>query len=785
MDNLSMLKKSIFFLLATALFIPLIPLPNPFFNLGVLFFFPYIFPKMLAFKILVEVIAALYIILVLMDKRFLPKINWLHIAVFSFLAVLLISSLLGVDIGRSFWGNAERSDGLISLAHFVVYFLILSSLLRKEKEWLKFLDIFSISVFLMALYGFLQVFAPGPFFSTGGARVSSTIGNASFFAAYLIFGVFVALFLYFRKKQLDDLKPFWKYCYIVNLLLILFVIFKTETRGAIIGMGFGVLAMAFLLIFLNKNKLVKIFSGALVVLVILSGASLWFLKDTSFIQNNPTLNRLANISYNDITTQSRILTWKASWQGWKERPLLGWGYENFNVVFDKNFPVPIYQDSGSQIWFDRAHNIIFDIGVTSGFLGLAVYLSIFGVAFLVLFKKRHAINLLPQESPSKQDSALQKNYLLVSILGALLISYFIQNLFVFDTPATYLAFFTVLAFLASGVFWDEKDEESVETSYKVKDVPALPAIAIFILLLGSVWFLNILPARANMDLAKALVNSKGPNAQYVPDLFKKAVQDDTYLRFETRQQLAEFLYTASIPNFKPEDYWSVHQFAISEMEKSVKETPLDVKNYLHLIILYNNAAKYAPDAQTVNSLMQKSLSIGAKAIQISPMRPQIYFQLGQTYMNLNEKDKAIEMLEKAVSISPNVAEAHWNLGAGYLLVGQKDKAEIEFAKVKSLGIDTDSDVNSLNRLAQLYLRIRDYKSALDSYQKLSLQVPDNAFVHSRLASLYVLTDNLIKAREEIKKAMELDPENWQKEGEQFLNALDRGIDLKSIILGGQ
>ena len=539
------------------------------------------------------------------------------------------------------------------------------------------------------------------------------------------------------------------------------------------------------LVFLSRNKIVKTSALTLVVLVILSGLGLWFFKDVSIVRNNPTLSRLANISYSDITTQSRILTWKASWQGWKERPLLGWGYENFNVVFDKNFPAPIYQDSGSQIWFDRAHNIVFDIGVTSGFAGLAAYLSIFSVAFWVLFKKKHAINFYLQESPDKKDNQPKKEYLLVSFLGALLMSYFIQNLFVFDTPATYIAFFTILAFVASNTFWSEKGGEEPEASYKIKEISSPLAVGIFILLIGAIWFLNVLPARANMDLAKALVNTKGPNIQYVPDLFKKAIQDGTYLRFEIRQQFAEFLYTANIPNFKKEDYWSIHKLAILEMEKSLKEASLDVKNYLHLIILYNNAVKYAPDTNIVNDLMQKSLDVGAKSIQMSPTRPQIYFQLGQTYMNLNQKDKAIEMLEKAVLISPKVAEAHWNLGAGYLLVGQKDKALAEFAKVKSLGINTDTDVNSLNRLAQLYLRVKDYQSALSAYQKLSLQVPNNAFVHSRLASLYVLTDNPTKAREEIKKAMELDPENWRGEGEKFLNALDQGIDLKSIISGGQ
>lgn len=266
----------------------------------------------------------------------------------------------------------------------------------------------------MALYGVFQVFAPGEFFSTGGARVSSTIGNASFFAAYLIFGLFTALFLYFRKKQSGDLNSVWKYWYVVNLILILFVIFKTETRGAIVALGCGVFAMSLLLVFLSKNKIIKISALTLVVLVVLSGLGLWFFKDAPVIRNNSTLSRLANISYSDITTQSRILTWKASWQGWKERPLLGWGYENFNVVFDKNFPAPIYQDSGSQIWFDRAHNIIFDIGVTGGFLGLLSYLSIFGVAFWVLFKRRHLVNFYSQESLDTKDNQPKKEYLYVS-----------------------------------------------------------------------------------------------------------------------------------------------------------------------------------------------------------------------------------------------------------------------------------------------------------------------------------------------------------------------------------
>jgi hypothetical protein len=71
------------------------------------------------------------------------------------------------------------------------------------------------------------------------------------------------------------------------------------------------------------------------------------------------LRKLAAISTNDITTQSRLLTWQASWQEFWSGDL-GLRPENYYYVFNKRFPTAIFRDAGSQIWFDRAHNIIFD-----------------------------------------------------------------------------------------------------------------------------------------------------------------------------------------------------------------------------------------------------------------------------------------------------------------------------------------------------------------------------------------------------------------------------------------
>ena len=61
-------------------------------------------------------------------------------------------------------------------------------------------------------------------------------------------------------------------------------------------------------------------------------------------------------------------------KGFQERPILGWGQENFNYVFNKNYDPGMW---GQEQWFDRTHNVILDWLVAGGILGLLAYLSIF------------------------------------------------------------------------------------------------------------------------------------------------------------------------------------------------------------------------------------------------------------------------------------------------------------------------------------------------------------------------------------------------------------------------
>ena len=84
-----------------------------------------------------------------------------------------------------------------------------------------------------------------------------------------------------------------------------------------------------------------------------------------------------------------------------------------------------------EFWFDRAHNLVIDIGMTSGLVGLAAYLVFFGLILGFLLR---------------QWMRAKERIDILLILG-LLVAYFLQGLFTFDTINTDPILYLVLAYV--------------------------------------------------------------------------------------------------------------------------------------------------------------------------------------------------------------------------------------------------------------------------------------------------------------------------------------------------
>ena len=162
--------------------------------------------------------------------------------------------------------------------------------------------------------------------------------------------------------------------YSFAILVQFFILYHTATRGAILGLiGGMIVAFVLFIIFDEKGGILrKISLYKLAVLLILI-FGFFAVKNTDMIKSSPVLSRIASISINEATS-ARFPVWNMALKGFKEKPILGWGQENFNYVFNKNYEPKMYNQ---EQWFDRAHNIFLDWLVAGGFLGLLSYLSIF------------------------------------------------------------------------------------------------------------------------------------------------------------------------------------------------------------------------------------------------------------------------------------------------------------------------------------------------------------------------------------------------------------------------
>jgi len=370
----------------------------------------------------------------------------LVIAVSVFVAIFELATIFSYNFQAAFWSNYERGEGGFQMLHYYLFFLLLVLIFKDEKDWKNLFRFSLVSAGIMILYGLAGNYSVagfiGPYAGSSAptgwwnalisGRFEGTLGNPAYVDPYLIFSMFFAAYLWITSKvegTLTALKS-WGYGVLIAILFLFFVL--GQTRGAFIGLVVGVFALVLYLIFSQKGKTRKWGAVALGILVIL-GVGLYAVRNNPAVQNLPE-GRLLQLSLSDGTAQTRFWVWGEAWQGFLERPVLGWGPENFTPVYDKFFNPAFYAPGqNNETWFDRAHSVFFDYLSETGVLGLLSYLGIFAVLYWEFFKNAH----------KSTTSQLQKGLFI-----AIPIAYLIQGIAIFDVFPMYISLFTFLAFAA-------------------------------------------------------------------------------------------------------------------------------------------------------------------------------------------------------------------------------------------------------------------------------------------------------------------------------------------------
>lgn len=697
-------------------------------------FFPFITGKNFLFRVIVEFIFVLWIILAVNDKKYRPKKSLILTFLFVFTALMALSAVFGENPYRSFWSNYERMEGLVTYLHILAYFLVLITILNTEKLWKLFFHISLMASFLVACYGILQLAGVKPIHQSD-VRLDSTIGNASYLATYMLFHIFLALMFFLKEKS------WWKWFYLPFIVLNAIILYHTATRGVIFGLVGGLVLFLLLTAVFSKEKRRKIFTLSLLGFIFLSVAVFWTQRDSSFVKQSPVLSRFSNISFQD---QSRFVVWNMSWQGVKEKPILGWGPENYNLVFNKYYAPVLYSQ---EPWFDRAHNVFFDKLVTTGILGLLSYLGLFVSAIYYLFKKNYRNNFSVFET---------------TVITSLFAAYFFNNIFVFDNLLSLFLFFSVLGYIHfhnTSLIIEEKKKENTVSVYSRESNFLISSSLAVIVFIYFFYFINIPAFLANRTIIDALEAAANGQIQDALGKFEKALSYNSFGNSEIREHLTSFalkVVAASDNLINNETKTKVFEKASSEMKKQIEVSPNDIRYLLFLSSLYNGAGRY-----------DEAIIILEKALKLSPKKQQIYFELGSALLNKKEYAKAAEILKTAFELDSSYDDARKIYALGLVYDGKIDLAE-EIIK-KRYGVSVIPDL----RLANAYAGRGESKKAAQIFEKIIEQNPSNAQYRVNLAANYLKINEKEKAIEQLQKAIELEPK-FKQQGEYLINEIKAG-----------
>ncbi len=715
------MKKITKYIAVAALFlVPIFPL-----IVANSFFFPFITGKAFYFRILIELAFASWIILAFLDAKFRPKLTALTVGISLFALIALVADLLGVNPLRSLWSNFERMEGWITILHLWAFYIVATSIFGSGEEgkhlWHRWLNTSLAVAFIVALYGLFQLFGWAQVHQ-GSTRLDASLGNSAYMAVYMLFHAFIAAYFFFvaRMKRAKNMAnaAVHQWVYGIVSVLFAFIIFETQTRGTILGLIGGImLALALYAIFgKGEPKKWRWISAGFIGSIILLGIIFWFNRTNPIIERNPVLGRFSHISWTDSSNQARQYIWPMALKGAMERPVLGWGQENFNYIFNAGYNPAMY---AQEQWFDRAHNVFIDWLVASGIVGVIAYLALYVLFLIAVWKS----SLTVAEK---------------SVLTGLLAGYFVHNVFVFDNLASYALFFGMLGFVNS--LKEGKHIRLLGTEpARVDGVEYVVAPVVIVALVFVLYFFDVRVIRANTSLIAALRACGSPQAS--PSLFEKTLGVDAYVaNQEIREQLlscaGNVIASQTIPGPTKQAFFGL---ATREIQAQIAATPNDARIYVLGGSFLNGIGQY----EQAEGLLETGH-------QLTPKKQSLDFELANDYLNTGKKEKAVELLKQAYESAPDFPQAKSAYAITLIVSGREAEARTIFKN--------DPEVFNTAQMAQVYASLKQYSKAVAIYEEMVKKDPANIEIRAQLAQMQYTAGMVSQAIQTLRDIEKTNPE---------------------------
>jgi O-antigen ligase len=534
-----------------------------------------------------------------------------------FIFWLTLAGILAVDPVLAFWSSLGRATGLLTIYHAFALSLIIASLLRKYGSDYLYRLIYWLlnSSFILALSLWLAEEGFNIILKTNLANGGGLIGNSSMAAAYLLFPIALGFFFLFSKK-VEKSKKWWIGVILATIIFSsLFInIYGLLTGKSLFGSARGATLGIFVMIgvavlvwmTLSKKKVLRVLGIIGIVLSIVAFSIGWM----SLIKPGTQLHE----KFTESTNGNRFTFWDIAQKGIDEHPYFGYGIENYGVTFQDYFNPEILDEKYNyEGWTDHSHNVYFDTGIAGGYPAIILYFAFLLSIIYGIYRVNKNGNI----------SDIQ-----AGVLAGLILGYFFQNLFVFDSMLS-----IIILYVLAGIIFALQDVYMKEKVEKVKmsdDVKNTIATVFVIACIPMLVFFMYMPMDKALSYKKLISMNIDERPTYYEGLLGGSSVGSTIDVSSIASTIYSY-YATNLPHIKADKniapYVDADLKALTAyLDKVIdgSKSKSDYRLYISTVFLYNTEVTLTEKPYD-QALADHLYSLLDHASKLSPTNPETYW----------------------------------------------------------------------------------------------------------------------------------------------------------------
>lgn len=300
-----------------------------------------------------------------------------------YLVSLIFSSIFSYNKQVSVLGETFRRNGTLTYLGFAVFFLAAAKFIRFENIKIGLKSILIVG-FITSAYAFIQL-SGNDFvqWSDHGSSVITTLGNSNFAGASMS----IFLVIIFGQIFIESFNMFYRLLTFFVSIMLLFAIFPTNARQALLILIFGLFLIILAKIYeINKKiGLIGLLSGGVLAgFAVLGTLQVGPLKDLLY---KPSIS-------------IRGYYWRAGIDMFKDHIFFGVGVDNYGAFFKEYRDAQYSLNYGYGITSSNAHNVFIQNFATGGiFVGVFYIL----LQIIILYK---GVKLIKNNTSEKRFIAI-------------------------------------------------------------------------------------------------------------------------------------------------------------------------------------------------------------------------------------------------------------------------------------------------------------------------------------------------------------------------------------------